>query len=334
MSEAGVVVIPLVFLVLFFLHLAWLISRDHKRRSLDSDSRTDTTDQAKTRTLEPPNKPHKLDSPPSTRRSAGRPATPGPTHLVRFGRADLVPMLPKQPGVCDVCYQGADGGRCRSCHFGVARLTAGAPVVAPISLRYVGGPLADCTANYKRAADRSVREEATSQLAWLVEHFLIRHERCIARAAEVSGFDFVVPVPSSTQGRGPHALVEVLKRVDSVQHRLRDALYPVGSDAVPHRLELGRFAVSWSDVAFSNILLVDDTWTSGSNAFAATETLVNAGAAAVSVLVIGRHFKPTYSDVTERYFDHVKSVPFSFDVCVHCDDRLTMQLPSATHPAF
>jgi orotate phosphoribosyltransferase len=59
------------------------------------------------------------------------------------------------------------------------------------------------------------------------------------------------------------------------------------------------------------VLVIDDTWTTGSRAQSAAAALKVAGATAVVVLVIGRHFDPAYTGNQaflnalrrERHFD-------------------------------
>lgn len=61
-----------------------------------------------------------------------------------------------------------------------------------------------------------------------------------------------------------------------------------------------------------NVLLIDDTWTTGANAQSAALALKAAGAGKVGVVVIGRHIREDYGDNAKR----LKALPrFSWERC-------------------
>src|SRR4051794_30494175 len=99
---------------------------------------------------------------------------------VRFTRDGLHPMLPAQVGVCDVCYQGTSSWRCASCARALDHLVMDRPTILPIALRTKGSPLGHATWAYKNSESSWECDEEARRLAWLVEHFMIRHERCAA----------------------------------------------------------------------------------------------------------------------------------------------------------
>ena len=63
------------------------------------------------------------------------------------------------------------------------------------------------------------------------------------------------------------------------------------------------------------VLLIDDTWTTGASARSAAIALDRAGAAAVAVLVIGRHLHRDYRD-NGRRLDELAH-PFDWADCAH-----------------
>ena len=63
------------------------------------------------------------------------------------------------------------------------------------------------------------------------------------------------------------------------------------------------------DLHGENVLLIDDTWTTGANVQSAAAALKTAGANRVGVLVIGRHVRDEYQDHAQR----LKALPRPFD---------------------
>jgi len=64
-----------------------------------------------------------------------------------------------------------------------------------------------------------------------------------------------------------------------------------GGDPWARSLDAGRFRAGPGTMG-ADVLLLDDTWASGASAQSAAVTLKQAGAAAVAVVVIGRHVCP------------------------------------------
>ena len=62
-----------------------------------------------------------------------------------------------------------------------------------------------------------------------------------------------------------------------------------------------------------HVLLVDDTWTTGSNAQSAAGALKAAGAGRVGVVVIGRHVNEPYGDNEARL--RALKRPFDWERC-------------------
>ncbi len=237
---------------------------------------------------------------------------------LRFERADLTPMLPAQAGVCDVCHQGTEGTRCRSCDRALTSMLMSPPALLPIALRSKGGALATATYVYKDGSQG--REHAARQLAWLVAHFMSRHEGCLAGRIGAQRFDYIVPMPSSGRRQGTHPLVSLLREIPWAADRLAEDLYYTGSAGQHHLVDEQRYDFRGERLRGRNVLLFDDTFTSGANVFSALDALAPTRAK-VAVAVIGRHFDPDWSDATKRYEAHARSLPFDFGVCVKCDNR-------------
>jgi adenine/guanine phosphoribosyltransferase-like PRPP-binding protein len=65
----------------------------------------------------------------------------------------------------------------------------------------------------------------------------------------------------------------------------------------------------------TNVLLIDDTWTTGSNAQSAAFALKDAGASSVGFVVIGRYIVRDYEDHGARL--DARPLPFRWETCAH-----------------
>lgn len=244
---------------------------------------------------------------------------------VRYERQDLFSIVRAQTGVCSICFQGCDGTICRSCEIwkksAMGSTASKDTALLPISLRAKGRALWSDTWAYKDSDDAAKRDLAARRLAWLVHNFTTRHEACIAKRLRVPRFDVVVPIPSSKERPGVHPLSALLRQVPNVAGRVREVLVHAGGAESAHRPDPNRFATrGGTSLRGANVLLIDDTLTTGANVFSALHVLRKQGAE-VGALVIGRHFDPEYSAATRRYFASASQVPFDFGVCALCDRR-------------
>lgn len=242
-----------------------------------------------------------------------------------FAQDELVPLPPQAAGLCGLCFQpSGQWPNCYSCNECLKAVVSREISLMPIALRIAGSPLAHATWNYKDHADPTIRDEARHQLAWLLHHFMPRHERCLASAcADLktgTAFDVICPIPSSKHRAGRHPLVDLLESVPWSQDRMQDVLQP-GTEIETHQPSEEKFTVDTMVVRGRSVLVVDDTMTRGANLVSAVNTVRSSGATAVAAMVIGRHFVPSFSTETADYAAHAESVPFTFTACVYCDER-------------
>lgn len=69
------------------------------------------------------------------------------------------------------------------------------------------------------------------------------------------------------------------------------------------------------DVTDHTVLLLDDTFTTGTSVQSATSTLTAAGATVSGVLVVGRFINPDYNAASTALWNSVSTVPFDFETC-------------------
>jgi len=204
---------------------------------------------------------------------------------------------PPRVGICRVCRSFASAGRgglCPSCR----RLPVELDAVLPLSLSCGGGPLHRELRAYKDDRSEVVRDHCTLGLAAVLARFLAEHEACLTRAAQSTGFRLVTTVPS----REPRAdesrarLREIVgRRCPATAGRFTRVLRAAGADGPSHHYTPARYCAT---VALEglDVLLVDDTWTTGASAQAAARALKAAGAHRVALVVIGRHVNPAWAD--------------------------------------
>jgi hypothetical protein len=208
--------------------------------------------------------------------------------------------------VCEICFDLTDGHRrCYGCSHNSGWLDA----VVPISYSVAHEQLHHALAGYKRQSGR-IGERFQIELGAVIWRFLDGHEPCLARAAETPTFDVVTTVPSS---RGDRDLEHPLRRivgdlVEPTRGRYEPVLAPGPESGAHRQFSLARYQAT-RPLDGQSILLVDDTWTTGSSARSAAATLKRAGAERVAALVIGRHLHRDYRDNDLR----LRALPRPFD---------------------
>ena len=218
----------------------------------------------------------------------------------------LNPRPPAAAGVCSVCLTFTEGqDTCYPCGWEPRFADA----VLPISYSVHFGQLHTALAQYKRATG-TVARRLQMELAAVLWRFLRDHEACLARRAGVDGFDTVTTVPSSDQARDAgHPLHRIVgSDVGATRDRYAPLLARSGTPVPERKVDPGKYNPT-RDLDGASILLIDDTWTTGSNAQSAAAALKTAGADHVAVLVIGRHIHGDYKQNAAR----LKELPRTFD---------------------
>jgi predicted amidophosphoribosyltransferase len=231
----------------------------------------------------------------------------------RFERLLRNPCSPGR-GVCRVCLTLCHEPRCHRCRDAPAIADA----VLPISYSVHDSSLHAVLRHYKRAPPRTARELQVA-LAAILWRFLAAHESCLAVAAGVARFELVTVVPSGLHERaGVHPLARIVPATDPAFERFRPLLEADGNAISERYVDADRFSCG-RRLAGEAVLLVDDTWTTGSSAQSAAAALKRAGAGAVGVLVIGRHIHAQHGDNAAR----LTRLPqrFDWERCARCTEE-------------
>jgi hypothetical protein len=187
---------------------------------------------------------------------------------------------------------------CFACRTVAARLNLPLAPVLAAHLCPLTGPLYTVLMGYKESPVDEARRRFSGRVLRFFGDFFAGHGDCVTRAIG-GGVDLVLPVPSSSRpGQAPlEGVAGLAELVGSGVGRvwlptvLRRAGGPVGH----MRPNATAFAVDPSArkaVAGARVLLLDDTYVSGSRAQSAAAALRLAGAGAVVIAPLGRVLRP------------------------------------------
>jgi pyrimidine operon attenuation protein/uracil phosphoribosyltransferase len=232
----------------------------------------------------------------------------------------FVPVAPATAeGVCEICHNATVIGRngtyyskcwnCRSLPHGSVR------TIVPISLVHTSesqlyASLRDYKSESPYIAD-SVRAEHQLLLAATVQRFLRIHREHIEQAAGVS-WDTIQIVPSTRPGRRKHPLAEVIRMTifrDELAELLTHTDEPIG-----HNEPNSAAFAPVGRVHGRNVLIVDDTFTTGARVQSVAGALTSAGATVAAAVPIGRVIGTDRSE-KEAFWRAQRAIAFDFDCC-------------------
>jgi hypothetical protein len=216
--------------------------------------------------------------------------TPELASLEQAVRLKFLRNIVRAPArTCGVCATPVDGHalcwRCRDHQ----RISGVADLVAPLAYAIDGTESAVLLRNYKDHPLRRERERCASVVGELLGLGISLHERCLGALVGQPVSTRVV-IPSLTSRIGVHPMVSIAETLGvSGDVALRPAI-----DARCDRVvDSEKFTVH-GVVAGQHVLVVDDVWTTGSNAQSAALALRRAGAGVVSVMVVARWLSPRH----------------------------------------
>lgn len=222
-----------------------------------------------------------------------------------------------EPDSCEICHvpRDPDYPRCWSCFRTAGGVSRPLTLVVPISLYQSYSQLGHWLRRYKDPDGRVTTDQQRrfrNLIAATFGRFLASHESCITRAAGRT-WDVVTTVPSTTRPP-PHPFEEALGLLPELGPRVRTVLRPgprtIGRNSPS---DTGYEAVETMDGV--RVLLVDDTWTTGSHLQSAASALSLAGADVVAAVVVGRVIRTDWSFTDDTWWSEMRHAPFSFDTC-------------------
>lgn len=228
--------------------------------------------------------------------------------------AACTPVPPAAPGVCPSCHAGCRPGsrRCPTCVRTAAQVTYPAPAVVPVSLFRSGDDLWFLLRRYKDGRDAAVRRECRRRLSRLLASFLRLHAGCIAPDCP---HWLVTTVPPTHARAERRPLERVVRRSPWLRRRyvrsLEAARPPEHNEASD-----AAFRVI-ADVAGRDLIIVDDTYTTGASVHSAASALQLAGARVVGVVVLGRVVNPAVP-VERALWGQARRRPFRMADCCLC----------------
>lgn len=252
---------------------------------------------------------------------------------------------PGLPGLCAVCHGPV--GRGSVCCFQCDLHRQCAPgsladLVVPVAFAIKGGPHATNLWRYKSARRTclgtlpapvtpalpsafppALTPAATfaltpaKLLVALLLVFLRDHGPCVWRAAGMAAPSHVAVVPSARNRPGVHPLLALISPYlagPRIELSARPGDHPVRD------LDPGRFSAQ--PVPGASVLLLDDTWTTGSTGQSAAMALRQAGAVSIAIVVLGRHVSAVGagSPVARRRDVGPAAMPFRPESCAVHDD--------------
>lgn len=135
------------------------------------------------------------------------------------------------------------------------------------------------------------------------------HVECVMKMAGAASTGWAV-MPSS---KGRAALGGIVRGLAQRSHDDREVTLETATDFRRRQFRPENFVVT-SGIASDHVILVDDSWVSGSNAQSAAAALKQAGAQDVSVFVVARILDPGYQP-TKRFLDANGRPPFVPTTC-------------------
>lgn len=225
---------------------------------------------------------------------------------------ELTPIADNAPDVCPVCRtnKGVDYDVCSSCWKVLPSVSAPTEHVIPITYYRRDSLLRERMHGYKDAEDPTARYQHGAVVAGILTRYLLTHG---AALADIYGeWDEIVAVPSSRHD--PPSALEIALREHSSD------LLPMSAPVLgpgPGRIarnspaEDGFEAVA--DVGGWRVLLIDDTYTTGSHLQSAATLLQNAGADVIASVVVARKINPDPQWGSQDLWDRQAALRYDFD---------------------
>ncbi|HEY2666632.1 MAG TPA: hypothetical protein VGK51_07335 [Actinomycetota bacterium] len=220
---------------------------------------------------------------------------------------------PAGDGVCEVCHAATRRGRqrCFGCFRTSAQVSLPAEGVVPISLYRTGDNLWHALRRYKDGRDPALRRRLGRRLGWVLSGFLRRHLACIAPGLSPDWRITVVPPTRRRSQR--HPLEKVVRRSRWLRRRYTRTLRTVAPPG--HNAASDRAFRVIRDVGGLELVVVDDTFTTGASVQSAVSALRLARARVAAVVVIGRVVNPGANPEEAELWAAARKTPWRLNRC-------------------
>lgn len=197
---------------------------------------------------------------------------------------------------CATCTAPVAGyTRCAKCHQD-ANIAGVADVVVPLAYVMARSQSGLMMRQYKDDSSPQVRATHSAVISRLLYLGIARHQRCV-EAVVGQPVSRRLAIPSSAGRGGEHPFVAMARVMNAVEATPQLVSRP---DTVCGDREVtpARFAVSPEGARFDgqHVMLLDDTWTSGSRTQSAAVLLRQYGAARISVMTVARWIEPGWGN--------------------------------------
>lgn len=203
--------------------------------------------------------------------------------------------------------------RCIKCYqdLGVPGL---ADIVVPLTYVIARAQSGLMMRQYKDDSSPQVRAAHTAVISRLLYLGIARHQKCV-EAAVGQPVSRRMAIPSSAGRAGKHPFIAMARRMNAVDEAPQ--LVPrVEAEFGEREVTAARFAVSPAGTRFDgqHVMLLDDTWTTGSRTQSAAVLLREYGAARVSVMTVARWIEPSWGD-NQAFIRQRLTADFDTDRC-------------------
>lgn len=216
--------------------------------------------------------------------------------LAARGGGFLRNVIREEGITCDVCGTPVSTGwrDCRACQLRRS-IVGTADLVAPLAYCIEGEQSYEVFRGYKDSRYPAVREKHMEVIERMLFLAFVLHRRCIVRQMG-QNIDYYVAVPSLRGRPGIHPFAQVMADAGLTQDSPQLVAAP-DAKSDERITSADQFVLpSGTDLSGTHVLIIDDTWTTGSHTQSAALTLRNHGASVVSVMTMARYLRPSFAN--------------------------------------
>lgn len=223
------------------------------------------------------------------------------------------------PGFCAVCTTPVEAQylQCFACN----QLPPGAPIADQVTPLAYGGHNAQSRQllfGYKESIAEIAGDNRRLLVALLIASAVQQHRPCMENLLGPITHYVVIP---STSGRKDHPLPDLVRKFLTTRENLVEISAASTTAKAGRAVIPDKFTLNTDDLTDKHVLVIDDTWTTGSNAQSISWTAKHAGARAVTALVVARWLEPTWHPTQQFLTTHTPLPPYDDRLCPV--DRLT-----------